>query len=120
MVGVLSAEKATVKSELGTDGMAVESLSSPEESRARAHVWARRQSGMGSAPVPTSARLPSISVLFPAAPSGLVECLTSHCGFHARQTHMPGGSCLLPSANRLLSFTTLEHGKCQPLCGSLA
>lgn len=37
---MVSGEKAEVMTELGTEETVVESLSSPEESRAKAHVWA--------------------------------------------------------------------------------
>lgn len=65
----MSGEKATVTSEVGTEGTDVESLSSPEESRAKAHVWARR---LRDGPCSCSYLIEAaVSVLSPATPSGL-------------------------------------------------
>lgn len=74
----MSREKATVTTEFGTEGTDVESLSSPEESRAKAHVWARRlRDGPCSCSHLIEAAVP---VLSPATSSGLalqnVSCPT--------------------------------------------
>lgn len=112
---VVSGEKATVTTELGTEGTDVESLSSPEESRA---LYGPEGSGMALFLFPLHR---GYICLHPLPCHTLWPYRTSHVPLclHGLQIHMPGGSFLCPSASRLFLVASLDHVKCHPLCGRL-